>query len=1698
MKHFDWKKAVAFALACIMLITAIPSSAFAQTSEVEKTSTEELSTEYTYESNLPVIYINTENGVSITSKVDYVNATMKIQGNDTYSDSSILYDGAIEIRGRGNSTWSMPKKPYKIKLDKKTNLFNMGKNKHWVLLANYSDESLMRNTLAYNLSGAMGMPQMETVWVDVVLNGEYVGNYQFCEQIKIDDDNRVSIFDWESFAEDAAEMIATTENFSEDDAGDLEDHMKENDMSWITTGSVTFKNTTYTISNYPDIEVPSITGGYLMELDEYYDEVSKFRTNSDQPIMFKNPEFVATNQDMMNYMQTYIQSFENAVQSYDYTAEYNGTATHYSQLFDFDSLVDYWLISEIFFNEELNKKSTYMYKDIDGLVYMGPIWDMDYSSGGEGQTWLTNEWATVFYNTNAQKNMWYKDLIKDPYFILKAQERYWEIRDTYVQAMLDSINTNYTLLKDSADANADIWYDYRNFDSEINNLKTWFTNHLAWLDTQMASEDSLLTSLNYSTSLLTLSVTDSVGNALLKDNYSAQIAADALANIGEDIILNVSSDTYNKETADVFVNSKKIGSVPIGSGITITADQLTAISGEKNIIEVKVSTYNGLSKNCITVIETDTSLLPPPEPSEPESPDTPETTDPEFSGRDYPITSMTATAGSSNDASDVEGPAEYAIDGDTFTRWHTTYGQFTPLEQRWIGVELAETIMVDGIRCLPRQEGVNGMVTEYAIQYRTTTEEDWKTVATGNWDETDIGWKLVSFKPVEAKYIRIVGVHTYSASATDKHMSMAELRVQKAADDNSAKTVASISLTKTANKTTYITGEKFDPKGLELTVTYTDDTSSVIAYNAPGVTFTPSTTTALTLNDKLITITYAGQTTTMNITVSDYPIYESNLPVVYINTENGAKITSKVDYVNATMKIQGNDTYSDSSILYDGEIEIRGRGNTTWSMPKKPYKIKLDKKANLFDMGKNKHWVLLANYSDESLMRNTLAYNLSGAMGMPQMETVWVDVVLNGEYVGNYQFCEQIKVDKNNRVSIFDWESFAEDAAEVIATSENFSDDDAGDLEDYMKEEDMSWITAGTVKFNNTTYTLSHYPDIEIPSITGGYLMELDEYFDEVSKFRTNSDQPIMFKNPEFVATNQDMMNYMQTYIQSFENAVQSYDYTAEYNGTATHYSQLFDFDSLVDYWLISEIFFNEELNKKSTYMYKDIDGLVYMGPIWDMDYSSGGEGQTWLTNEWATVFYNTNAQKNMWYKDLIKDPYFILKAQERYWEIRDTYVQAMLDSINTNYTLLKDSADANADIWYDYRNFDSEINNLKTWFTNHLAWLDTQMASEASLLSSLGYEATDLTLSATDSSGKALRQDNISSQVAADALVNIGESVILTVTSNNYSQEKADVFVNGQKIDSVQMGSNITITAEQLTANYGEKNIIEVKLSDNYKSVQNCMTVIETNDIGARLAGYTLSLEGNIGVNFHMQLSDEVLSDTNAYMNFTLDGKEYMQIPITEELAKTINGTKYYIFKCGVPVKDLDTEITAQIVLSDGKKSSEYHYTVRKYMDYIGEHTQDFEKEISLVNAMSNFGNFASAYFTDESISEIPEEMLAITSDTLKTYQGTRPESSIYYGSSLLLKSDTILRHYFTEEVTGSTKKGNLYYIDSTGIPAHELGKELKTIVDDMEIIYSPLSYAYIALCQNDVANENLKNLMRAMYLYHQSALDYLKTTTN
>lgn len=452
-----------------------------------------------YCSELPVMYVTTE--AQIQDKVNYVDGTLSTQRNDEYQDATV-YNGDIEIRYRGNSTMGYPKKPYKVKLGKKTDMFGFGKNKHWTLLANYLDGTFMRNYLSYDLSGGLGMPYMQSVDVVLIMNGEYQGLYQFCEQIRVDyesDGNRVDIYDWESAAEENADVIADANGFSKSDKSALEEEMLA-DLSWASTGAFTYKGVTYQMADYPEIQIPSLTGGYLLELDAYFDEMSKFRSwKLGQPLNIKNPETAQSNQEMMDYIGAYIDAFETAIQSYDFSSAYEGENKGYAQLFDMDSLVDFWLVNELFMNEDAMKKSTYMYKDIDGLFYMGPIWDMDWSSdSGVGNTNYTDRWQTLHFNDGAQSQQWYKFIIKDPYFAVRVRERYLEIRDTLLEDIVKAdgiIDAKEEYLSKAAVADMRYWNRFgADFSGQVENLKSFLTDRLAWMDRQFSSVETLMTS----------------------------------------------------------------------------------------------------------------------------------------------------------------------------------------------------------------------------------------------------------------------------------------------------------------------------------------------------------------------------------------------------------------------------------------------------------------------------------------------------------------------------------------------------------------------------------------------------------------------------------------------------------------------------------------------------------------------------------------------------------------------------------------------------------------------------------------------------------------------------------------------------------------------------------------------------------------------------------------------------------------------------------------------------------------------------------------------------------------------------------------------------------------------------------------------------------------------------------------------------
>lgn len=157
--------------------------------------------------------------------------------------------------------------------------------------------------------------------------------------------------------------------------------------------------------------------------------------------------------------------------------------------------------------------------------------------------------------------------------------------------------------------------------------------------------------------------------------------------------------------------------------------------------------------------------------------------------------------------------------------------------------------------------------------------------------------------------------------------------------------------------------------------------------------------------------------------LKDYTIYVhsfTGLPVMWIETIGREEITSKDDYLRASFKLTENVRTRAAGDVIEDSVSIKGRGNTTWAMPKKSYALKFDKKISLIDEPKDKSWVLLANYADKTMMRNALAFYMGKISNLDYTpRSHFVELMLNGRYNGTYQLCEKLKI-SNDRVNVGD------------------------------------------------------------------------------------------------------------------------------------------------------------------------------------------------------------------------------------------------------------------------------------------------------------------------------------------------------------------------------------------------------------------------------------------------------------------------------------------------------------------------------------------------------------------------------------------------------------------------------------------------------------------------------------------------------
>jgi len=437
-----------------------------------------------YNSSIPTISITSDTEYYSVDKNEYSEANLTVYTTAEYAKTK--YNGGTLIKIRGNSTAYQPKRPFRLKLDKKTDLFGMGESKHWVLLANFYDRTNLRNKLSYDLGMELGLAGCESILVNLIYNGEYYGLYQLSENIRIDE-GRVDIYNWEETAEAVAKAIANKEGLTMAERDALEEKLTTN-LSWITSGK--FGN--YNIADYYDTSTFDITGGYLIENDYYYDEYTKFTTDNEMKLMVQNPEYLKTNTEMMDYLKNYIQNMEDALYSPNRLSD---EGKHYSEYLDMDSFLDFFMVNQVFKNVELFYKSCYMYKDVGGLLTFGPIWDMDWATGNHTNLGYDSpeRWK---HDHSQDREYWYKAIYNDPWFMIQLCERWVEIQDN-LDKMMKQLEIQSQAVEEAAKLDNERWgYDW-SVKKEISTLKYWLLDRIAWMDKQMKDPETLIRSLDY-------------------------------------------------------------------------------------------------------------------------------------------------------------------------------------------------------------------------------------------------------------------------------------------------------------------------------------------------------------------------------------------------------------------------------------------------------------------------------------------------------------------------------------------------------------------------------------------------------------------------------------------------------------------------------------------------------------------------------------------------------------------------------------------------------------------------------------------------------------------------------------------------------------------------------------------------------------------------------------------------------------------------------------------------------------------------------------------------------------------------------------------------------------------------------------------------------------------------------------------------
>lgn len=431
--------------------------------------------------------------------------------------------------------------------------------------------------------------------------------------------------------------------------------------------------------------------------------------------------------------------------------------------------------------------------------------------------------------------------------------------------------------------------------------------------------------------------------------------------------------------------------------------------------------------------------------------------------------------------------------------------------------------------------------------------------------------------------------------------------------------------------------------------------TTAITTDEDTTTTEPSTTT------KAPTTSDSGDVNPPAVDTADWLSgYLDEMPTFTINTENGAAITSKEEYINATISVASTEA---SYNMTDEIIEIRGRGNYTWSSTeKKSYRIKFAEKTNLLGQGGGpaRSWTLLAVHCDQSLLRTAAALTLASKMpGIQFSSSVrFARLVLNGEYMGVYQVSEQMQVQKY-RVNVDDT---VQEGSEI------------------------------------------------------GFLVELDKRASEVV---VSDGWGLTYELKSDYYSAEQLYYISNCLFDAFESVT---------TGDREYISEMIDLESVVDAYIVEELFKNLDVGWGSFYMYKDVgDDKLHFGPLWDFDLSAGNadpdDGDSNFSKPQGIYVGDTDcwySQAHRWFQVLCQYDWFNEMVKERWFALADI-VNEVPSYVRRVAALYSDEFDENFERWPIFgrqinrepaavralKTHDAHAEYVAKWLEQRISWLN-------------------------------------------------------------------------------------------------------------------------------------------------------------------------------------------------------------------------------------------------------------------------------------------------------------------------------------------------------------------------------------------------------